>query len=157
MALNFPTSPATNATYSLGNKTWTYNGYAWDLSTSTSNLYTTTIDFAASSVTTEQSVQSFAVATYRSAKYVIQLTNSTNYALYEIAILHDGTTVTMFDTAYAQTYFDGDYVNIASKIITSGTINANLRFYISAGNVIFAASAISGSVTVKGQVTLIKV
>jgi hypothetical protein len=156
MPLNFPTSPSTNDTYSLGNKTWTYNGYAWDLSSSTSNLYTTTIDFGATGITTEQSIQSFAIATYRSAKYTIQLSNSTNYALYEIAILHDGTTVTVFDTAYSQTYFDGDYVNIASKIITSGTINANLRFYTSAGNVIFAASAISGTVSVKGQVTLIK-
>ena len=34
MALNFPTSPTLNQTYTVGNKTWKWNGYAWDLNTS---------------------------------------------------------------------------------------------------------------------------
>jgi len=35
MSLNFPSTPSANATYSFNNKTWTYTGNAWKLSTST--------------------------------------------------------------------------------------------------------------------------
>jgi hypothetical protein len=31
MALNFPTSPSLNQTYTVGTKTWKWNGYAWDV------------------------------------------------------------------------------------------------------------------------------
>ena len=48
MALNFPSAPSANATYTYSGKTWTYNGNAWALASSTlstsvvpegSNLY----------------------------------------------------------------------------------------------------------------------
>ena len=42
-------------------------------------------------------------------------------------------------------------------IVIFSTINSAIRFYISAGNLIFAALASSGTLSVKGQVTLIKV
>lgn len=29
--ITFPSSPSTNQTYTVGSKTWIYNGYAWDL------------------------------------------------------------------------------------------------------------------------------
>ena len=31
MAINFPSNPATNSTYTLGTKTWKFNGDAWEL------------------------------------------------------------------------------------------------------------------------------
>jgi hypothetical protein len=34
MALNFPISPALNQTHTVENKTWVWNGYAWNLQTS---------------------------------------------------------------------------------------------------------------------------
>ena len=37
MALNFPSSPNVNATYTFNDKTWTYNGNAWALSYGTLN------------------------------------------------------------------------------------------------------------------------
>ena len=35
MPLNFPSSPTTNQSYSLGSKTWIYNGYGWKLQQTT--------------------------------------------------------------------------------------------------------------------------
>ena len=35
MALNFPTSPSLNQTYTVGTKTWKWNGYAWDVQVTT--------------------------------------------------------------------------------------------------------------------------
>lgn len=31
MALDFPLNPSTNDTYTLGDKTWIYNGYGWEI------------------------------------------------------------------------------------------------------------------------------
>lgn len=31
MALSFPASPSINDTYSVGSKSWIWNGYSWDL------------------------------------------------------------------------------------------------------------------------------
>jgi hypothetical protein len=48
MALNFPSAPSANATYTFSGKTWTYNGNAWNVTSATlstsvvpegSNLY----------------------------------------------------------------------------------------------------------------------
>lgn len=31
MSIQFPSSPVLNQTYTLGTKTWKWNGYAWDI------------------------------------------------------------------------------------------------------------------------------
>lgn len=45
--MNFPTSPALNDTYSLGSKTWKWNGVAWDLQSTglTSAMVVTALGF----------------------------------------------------------------------------------------------------------------
>ena len=40
MAISFPTSPATNDTYTFANKTWVFNGEAWDLVTTDLSPFT---------------------------------------------------------------------------------------------------------------------
>jgi hypothetical protein len=69
----------------------------------------------ASTSTTVFSLDSFAAATFRTAKYLVQITNSTDgdYQSLEIALFHDGTTVyltqyaSIFDNG-AQATFDAD-------------------------------------------------
>ena len=70
MALNFPSSPNVNATYTFSDKTWTYNGNAWALSYGTlntglvpegSNLY-----FSNARVSTAISSQTLGNATFSS-------------------------------------------------------------------------------------------
>lgn len=129
--------------------------------------YTALAEFGVTGITTETSVYSFAIATYRTAKYIIQLTNSTAYHSLEVLVSHNGTNVWIStnSNSYATndvsagSYFSGDYLNLALRegYIQIGTINSAIRFYISAGNLIFAALASSGTLSVKGQVTLIKV
>jgi hypothetical protein len=42
MAISFPASPTLGQTYSVGTKTWTWNGYAWDIVTAnTINIFNT--------------------------------------------------------------------------------------------------------------------
>jgi hypothetical protein len=145
----------------------TGSGAQWvTISIPTSN-HTLNAEFAASSITTETTVYSFAIATYRTAKYIIQLTNGTAYNSLEVLVSHNGTNVWIAtnSSSYATndpaagSYFDGNYINLALREgdIQIGTINAGIRFYISGGNLIFAAVANTGTVSVKGQVTLIKV
>jgi hypothetical protein len=45
--MNFPTSPTLNQTYSLGSKTWKWNGVAWDLQSVglTSSMVTTALGY----------------------------------------------------------------------------------------------------------------
>lgn len=129
--------------------------------------YTALAEFGSTGITTETSVHSFAIATYRTAKYIIQVTNGTAYNSLEVLVSHNGTNVWIAtnSNSYATndpsagSYFDGNYINLALREgdIQIGTINAGIRFYISGVNLIFAATAISGTISVKGQVTLIKV
>lgn len=37
MAINFPNTPALNDTYTFSEKVWTWNGFAWDLTTGGGN------------------------------------------------------------------------------------------------------------------------
>lgn len=65
---------------------------------------------------TLQNVDTFAVATYRSAKYVISITDPTNsdYKVTEIMLLHDG--VTTYTTEYATLVSDVNLATFSSDI-----------------------------------------
>lgn len=55
------------------------------------------------STTTPTAVDSWAIATYRSAKYIVQITQGTNYQVSEIMVIHNGTTTTMTEFAVLET------------------------------------------------------
>ena len=89
MALNFPSAPSANATYTFNDKTWTYNGNAWALSTSTlntgivsegSNLYFTNAR-ARASITVSGS------GTYDPNTGAITISQSSNYGDSNVALL----------------------------------------------------------------------
>lgn len=48
-------------------------------------------------------VDTWAIATYRSAKYLVQITQGTNYQVSEVMVIHNGTTTTMTEFAVLET------------------------------------------------------
>jgi hypothetical protein len=106
-------------------------------------VYETT--FSQGSITTQTAVHSFAVATYRSASYLFQITNGTFYKVAKVLVVHDGTTATQSDP-----YID-------DVEISTGTQNTTYTFDISGGNVRLLVTATSGTATVKGMVSMIVV
>lgn len=78
-----------------------------------SNTYTT-------ASTSQVSVDSFASASYRSAKYFIQMTSGTSYHVIELSVIHDGTTVWL--AQYGEIY-TGSSLGSFDATITSGTLN----------------------------------
>ena len=67
-------------------------------------------------------VDSWPIATFRSAKYLVQITQGTNFQVSEILVIHNGTTTTMTEFAAVET--NGALATFTSSI-TGGT-TANL-------------------------------
>ena len=98
------TVPTANVSSSLS-----LNGVGFDVS----NVFTT-------ASTAQVSVDSFATATYRSARYFVQMTSSTSYHIIELFLVHDGTTVYL--TQYGEV-FTGSSLGTFDASITTGTLN----------------------------------
>ena len=79
----------------------------------TSNTYTT-------SSTAQVAVDSFSATTYRSAKYIVQLTSSTSYHVIELLVVHNGTTPSLVQYAEA---FTGSSLGTFDASITTGVLN----------------------------------
>ena len=88
-------------------------------------------------------IDTFAVATYRSAKYIVTFTNgTTSYETAEIMVIHDGTTATR-----------AQYGTVS----TTGSTQVTYTVTITGGNVLLQAATVSGTGTVKAFATYIKV
>ena len=89
-----------------------------------------------SSSTGQQTVDSFAAATFRTAKYLISISNSTDgdYQALELLLFHDGTTVyltqyaSIFDNG-AQATFDADINsgNVRLRVTPASTDNMTIK------------------------------
>jgi hypothetical protein len=86
-------------------------------------------------VTTATAVDSWAAATYRSAKYLVQITQGTNYQFSEIVVVHNGTTTTMTEYAVVET-------NGALGTFTSDISGGNARLLVT------MASATSATISI---------
>jgi len=64
--------------------------------------------------TTATAVDTWAIATYRSAKYIVQVKQGTNYSVHEILVIHDGTTT--YKTEYGVLETNGALVTFTSDI-----------------------------------------
>lgn len=84
-------------------------------------------DVNASSLTTtstNQAIDSFSKLSYRTAKYIVQLTQNSRYHSQEVLLIHDGSTVSMVE--YADLFTDSDLGTLDADI--SGN---NVRLLVS--------------------------
>ena len=124
------------------------------------------VSFSAEGVTTSTSIYSVSSTTYRAAKYTVQVTNGSNYGIYEFLIAHNGTSVFFpyNSSSYAgdssgdnSSYFSGDYLDsLAMSKIQIGATHHAFNWSISSGNLVFSAVSSSGAISVKGAVLLIR-
>lgn len=68
--------------------------------TSNTASYGTTIIQATTATTAQTAIDTWSTSAYRSAKYMVQMTQGSNYHVIELKLLHDGTTV--FLTQYGE-------------------------------------------------------
>ncbi len=95
------------------------------------------------SATTEVAIHSFAAATFRSARYTVQVTNSTDSAYHttELLLVHDGTTanITEFGTIFtgtaAEATFDADINSGNVRLLASPASGDSMEFKVIAHSV----------------------
>ena len=120
--------PSTDAIYSIGNTTNRFTLFSTNTNVSntfiigtvhsSSNSYTFT-----GPSTTIQTVDAFAIATYRSVEYLVQTSNATTFQISKMLGIHDGT------NAYITEYGiinNGVSTGVFSASITAGSFNLRL-------------------------------
>jgi len=115
------TTPNTGAFTTLSASTATVSGVINQTATTTASTST-----ALSAVTTAQTVDTFPVATFRSAKYVIQVTQGTAYQVAEILVLTDGTNTYL--QTYATASSTGSQFATYSTTVTGGNLVLSVTF-----------------------------
>ena len=105
--INDPQDLQTSASPSFNAVTLNTNGYV------TSKTFTT-------SSTAQVAIDSFAIATYRSAKYMVQMTSGSSYHVIELVVLHDGTTPSI--AQYGE-IFTGASLGTFDASITTGNLS----------------------------------
>ena len=88
---------------------------------------------AFTTTSTNQVIETFAVSTYRTAKYIVQASSTTNYHSTEVLLIHDNTNVymteygTIFSNISLMT-LDADIVNGEVRLLCSPTqANTNIK------------------------------
>jgi hypothetical protein len=79
-------------------------------------------NIAVVSANTVTTIDSFSTSTYRTAKYIVQVTNGTDYQSSEVLVVHNGTTAT--ETTYA-VINTGANLGVTSANIYLGNVKLN--------------------------------
>jgi hypothetical protein len=128
--LTLPTSTDTlvgrDTTDTLTNKSF---NSSINYQTSGTNIVNDTVSQATVATVSPSTVDSWLIGTYRSAKYLIQITQGTNYQVSELMIAHDGTNT---------------YLNEFGVIETNGTLGTFTASVDSGSNVLLTVTMISG-------------
>lgn len=103
------------------------------------------LQFSKAIAGSETEVYRFDRTLYRGAKFLLTINDTTNFKIEEILVIHDGSNVAINDS----------YLLENQAII--GTIDISYKANIVSDNVIFYATANSGSPTAKGEVNLIRI
>jgi 3D (Asp-Asp-Asp) domain-containing protein len=149
MALNFPSAPSANATYTYSGKTWTYNGNAWALASST----------LSTSVVPEGTNLYFSNARVYSNVVTLGYATNSNVALKANVI--DLTTANV--TEVTNLYFSnarvntallstGDIIPSGNNIQTLGNVTNRFKDLFLSGNTIYLGNVILQSTTSTFQV-----
>lgn len=104
-------------------------------------VYLDSTQLVTSTTAANQTLDSFAAATYRSAKYQISISSGSSVHVMEVLVMHDGTTA--YQTVYADMY--------------SGASLTTLNTTISGGNVLLRVTPTNAVTTYKVSRTLIVV
>ena len=108
--------------------------FGYDVRVKEAGIDTTTTSTAA---TTQAVIDTFAAATFRSARYTIQVTNGTDstYHLTEILLIHDGTTpqITEYGTIFtgsAEATFDADISSGNVRLLATPATTDSMTFKV---------------------------
>ena len=158
MALNFPTSPALNQTHTVGSKTWKWNGYAWDMQTTTAaDSASVVAAWATANAAYSVANSAFAQANTGGGGGVaeslnVQFSNSTG-ATYKVVAL-DSTANTVLASASDITQVDkilgildssGETVTFGSITNPSWTWTAEQSLYLGSNGDVVTTSTINGA------------
>jgi hypothetical protein len=127
MATIFPLTPTIGDTFISGGITWIWDGEAWLRSFVDDTVNTDTlVDILAQAYTittnTATTIGSFALADYRTAEYIIQIKQGTNYYSSRAFLIHDGTNTKMTEYAILESTTGAIPVTVSSVISTSNVV-----------------------------------
>lgn len=178
MPISFPSSPSLNQTYTVGTKTWIWNGYAWDLQVANTASVTTlaeaayaqannasgnTVALQSQMTTTNTNITS--VNTFTQAAFNTANTAASNTIYLQTVNDNQNTSISAIDTlataAYGKANAEGEINNTQNTNITS--INtftqaayntANLKFNTSGGT-ITGNTTIQQNLVVEGDLSVL--
>jgi hypothetical protein len=121
MATIFPLDPEVNDTYTSGSVTWIWDGEAWvrsfvDDTVNTDvlvDIVSQTVSITANTATT---ISSFATTKYRTAEFIVQITQGTDYYSSKIFLIHDGTNTKITQYGILESTVNAIPVTISSTI-----------------------------------------
>ena len=149
MALNFPSSPNTNATYSFSGKTWTYNGNAWALASETlsTNIVAEGTNLYFSNTRVYSNVVTLGYATNSNVALKANIADLTTANVTEVTNLYY--TNARVNTALLST---GDIIPSGNNIQTLGNVTNRFKDLFLSGNTIYLGNVVLQSTTSTFQV-----